>query len=150
MKKIIIRKPHSDEYEVWSGIYENYLDFYHTSLTRVELQKVWSWLFEQGNQKLQCYFAQVDNKIVGLAHFREYIRPINASIGIYLDDLIVLSPFQGHGIGYKLIEAVKTYAKENDISIVSWITATDNIQAMKLYDSVAAKTTWVTYKAIVE
>jgi ribosomal protein S18 acetylase RimI-like enzyme len=149
MKKIIIRKPHHEEYAIWSGIYRIYLKFYQTPLTEEELQKVWLWISEPPHQ-LNCYFAEVDAKVVGLAHFREYIRPLRASSGIYLDDLIVLPEFQGHGIGYELIAAIKVYAKENNASLIRWMTAHDNKQAMKLYDSVATKTTWVTYDAKIE
>ena len=147
MKKILIRKPHHDEYNIWSEIYKSYLDFYHTSLTEEELKKVWSWLFEKDQLRLQCYFAEFDHKVVGLTHFREYLRPIKASSGIYLDDLIVLPQFQGQGICYQLVEAIKTYAQENKLSLVRWITANDNLKAMNLYDSVATKTAWVTYDA---
>lgn len=144
MKKITVRHPHQDEYEVWSKIYQVYLDFYHTSLTDDEMKKVWLWMSEH---KFLCYFAEINKEIVGLAHFREYIQPIKACSEIYLDDLIVLSEFHGHGIGYKLIEAIKYYAKEHDIPLVSWITASDNSKAMNLYNSIAEKTTWVTYEA---
>ena len=149
MKKIIIRKPHTNEYEIWSKIYQVYLDFYQTSLTQDELHNVWSWLFEQ-NRGMYCYFAEIDKKIVGLVHFRRFIRPTKACEGVFLDDLIVLPEFRGHKIGYQLIEAVKLYAKENNLTLVRWITAHDNRQAMKLYDSVANKTLWVTYDARIE
>ena len=33
MEKIIIRKPHHNEYDDWIKIYKEYLDFYQTSLT---------------------------------------------------------------------------------------------------------------------
>jgi len=101
------------------------------------------------NGSMHCYFADVDNTIAGLTHFRPFIRPIKASKAIFLDDLIVLPEFRGQGIGFQLIDAVKDYTKTNDMSLVRWITACDNEQAMKLYDSVANKTTWVTYDALI-
>lgn len=150
MKKIIIRNPHDNEFEIWSKIYKIYLDFYQTSLTEEELRKVWSWIFAENSQKIHCYLAEIDNEIVGLTHFREFYRPLKACKGIFLDDLIVIPKCRGHRVGYQLIEAVKLYAKENNISIVRWITASDNKQAIRLYDSVANKTIWVTYDAKIE
>ena len=44
MEKIIIRNPHDNEYQAWAKIYQAYLDFYQSSLTSDELQKVWSWI----------------------------------------------------------------------------------------------------------
>ena len=149
MEKIIIRNPYDNEYQAWAKIYQAYLDFYQTSLTSEELQKVWSWIFEP-NPELLCYFCEIDKKIVGLAHFRRFIRPIKGCRSIFLDDLFVLPEFRGHKIGYRLIEAVKLYAKGNNLPLVRWVTAHDNKQAMKLYDSVANKTTWVIYDATIE
>ena len=149
MTEVIIRKPQVDEYEIWSAIYRVYLDFYKMSLTDAQLQKVWAWLFEQP-QQINCYFAEIKQKVVGLAQFRSFVRPTEACSGVFLDDLIVLPEFRGHGVGYQLIEAVKSHAKNNNLNIVRWITAQDNIQAMRLYDSVATKTTWVTYDAKIE
>ena len=149
MEKIIIRNPYDNEYQVWAKIYQAYLDFYQTSLTSHELQKVWSWIFEP-NPELLCYFAEIDKKIVGLAHFRRFIRPIKACCSLFLDDLFVLPEFRGHKIGYRLLEAVKLYAKENNLPLVRWVTAHDNKQAMNLYDAVANKTTWVIYDAKIE
>ncbi len=149
MEKIIIRNPNHYEYEEWSKIYQQYLTFYQTSLTNEELKKVWSWMFEP-LPELHCYFAEMDKKIVGLAHFRKFIRPIRACVSVFLDDLFVLPENRGQKIGYQLIEAVKLYSKNNDLPLVRWVTAPDNKQAMKLYDSVANQTAWVIYDAIIE
>ena len=149
MKEIVIRKPYENEYETWASTYQIYLNFYKTSLTQDELMKVWSWLFGD-HQEMTCYFAEYDQQIVGLVHFRRFVRPLKACSGIFLDDLIVLPEFRGHGVGYKLIEAVKRYAKENNLSIVRWITAQDNHAAMHLYNTIASKTIWVTYDAKID
>ena len=150
MTEIIIRKPYVHEYKAWSDIYKMYLDFYETFLTEEELSRVWSWIFKEDSPKIYCLFAEIDNKIVGLTHFREFFRPIKASKGIFLDDLIVIPKHRGHRVGYKLIDAVQLYAKENGISLIRWITAPDNAEAIRLYDALANKTTWVTYDANVE
>jgi len=149
VKKIIIRNPHNNEYETWAKIYKAYLDFYQTSLTSDELKKVWSWIFE-ANQELLCYLGEMDNEIGGLAHFRRFVRPIKACSGVFLDNLFVLPEFRGHKVGYRLIEAVKLYAKENNLPLVRWITTHDNKEAISLYESVATKTTWMTYDIKIE
>jgi len=150
MTKIIILKPGIEEYEPWSKIYQMYLEFYNASLTEEELRSVWSWIFAKNSQKIHCYFAKLDDEVVGLAHFREFLRPLKAVKGIFLDDLIVIPKCRRQKVGFHLIEAVKLYAKENSIPIVRWITASDNSQAIKLYDAVANRTSWVTYDAKIE
>ncbi len=144
MTNIIIRQPHKDEYESWLALYQIYLEHYQTCLTESELQEVWSWLFDK-QPKMHCFVAEIDNQIVGLTHFRKFIRPIKAHNAIFLDDLIVRQEFRGKKIGYNLIQAVQMYAKNNNYPLVRWITTSDNQKAIKLYDSIATKTDWLTY-----
>jgi ribosomal protein S18 acetylase RimI-like enzyme len=144
-QNILIRPPRQNEYESWSSVYKTYLDFYQTSLTPTELERVWSWLFESP-QQLHAYVAEIDKSVVGLAHFRIFRRPIKACSGIYLDDLVVLPEYRGRGIGCQLIETIKIYAKDNGLSIVRWITAADNKAARHLYDAVGHQTNWITYE----
>ena len=89
MKEIVIRKPYENEYETWASTYQIYLNFYKTSLTQDELMKVWSWLFGD-HQEMTCYFAEYDQQIVGLVHFRRFVRPLKACSGIFLDDLTTI------------------------------------------------------------
>ena len=146
MNTLIIRKPGPSEYEIWVKTYQSFLDFYQTGLEPEELQKVWSWISESHVPSLHCYFAEFAGEVIGLAHFREHVRPINASTVIYLDDLIVLPEHQGKGIGNQLIQAIKAYAKANNRPLIRWIIAKENLTAMRLYDSIATKTEWVTYE----
>ena len=140
--KINIRHPQRDDFQTWQITYRAYLTFYKTSLTDEQLQKVWSWIIDK---KLYCLMAELNGRVIGLVHFRDFIRPVKAEQALFMDDLIVLPEFHGQGVGYQLIDAVKEYAKSNQYSIIRWITAADNQQAMKLYDAVAHKTSWVTY-----
>lgn len=149
MQTITIRKPESHEFERWAEIYNEYLAFYQTSLSEKALKKVWSWLFGP-TPLLYCYLAEHLGNIIGLAHFRVFVRPIKGSAGIFLDDLIVSPKFRGNRVGYQLIQAVNNYAKEHHLSVVRWITAHDNFQAMKLYDEVAHKTSWIIYDLSVD
>ena len=141
---IKIRPTQHDDYTKWSTVYESYLTFYKTSLTDNELKRVWSWI-ENKRENMHCYLAQVGDDVIGLVHFRLFLRPIKASQSVYMDDLIVLPQYRGIGAGFKLVQAVKEYAKEQGLPLVRWITAKDNEKAMKLYDQVADKTSWVTY-----
>lgn len=144
MSTIITRQPKADEFDVWQEVYQEYLTFYQTSLTEVELKKVWSWI-TSSKDNMHCYFAERENKIIGLTHFRHFIRPIKAQEAIFLDDLIVLPKYRALGAGDILIKAVANYAKQHQMKLVRWITAEDNALAMKLYDKVANKMGWITY-----
>jgi ribosomal protein S18 acetylase RimI-like enzyme len=54
--------------------------------------------------------------------------------------------FRGKGIGHKLIERCRSFAAENGAARLQWVTAPDNEQAQKLYDSLnTGKSTWFFY-----
>ena len=53
-----------------------------------------------------------ENKIIGLVHFREFLRPIKASSAIFMDDLYVENDYRGKGVARNLIQSVNDYALE--------------------------------------
>lgn len=144
---ILIRTPNEDEYQSWQEVYQSYLDFYQTELDEKQLQQVWQWIKEK-KDGMHCYFAIYENQVVGLTHFRTFIRPIRAQQAIFMDDLIVLPKFHGKGIGYALIDAIKQFAQKNKFPLIRWITAEDNQKAIRLYDRVAKRTSWLTYDLV--
>lgn len=86
-----------------------------------------------------------DGVTVGLAHYRRFARPSTGTVGIYLDDLLTDPAHRGTGIGRALIEAVTEIGVQQGCGILRWITAADNAPAQKLYDTIAARTSWLTY-----
>lgn len=132
------------DYDDWCRLYNMYLDFYATNLSREQLKQVWDWFFNAEKQ-IHCYLAVNEKQIIGLAHFREFLRPIKANTGIFMDDLFVMPEYRGQGAAQKLIGAIKQYAIYNNIDIIRWITAKDNIKAINVYDKLASQTKWATY-----
>lgn len=63
-----------------------------------------------------------------------YTSTIAAKVAV-LNDLFVLPTHRRKGIGKQLIEHCHTYAKENEAVRLQWVTATDNVDAQKLYDA---------------
>jgi RimJ/RimL family protein N-acetyltransferase len=141
---LTIRSAETKDFQSWSELYKQYLDFYHTTLSNTQLATLWEWFFD-AEKKIYCHIAFVKEKPVGLVHFREFLRPIKASIGIFMDDLFVTSTHRGQGIAQQLINSVDDFALEKNIPLVRWITADDNQNAMNVYDKLASKTKWVTY-----
>jgi len=109
---------------------------------------VWSWISDPENE-LEAYFAvDEDDTPIGLAHVREFVRPLDGSKGLYLDDLFVSPDARGAGAGSALLESLRDSARERGLSVVRWITAKDNENARRLYDRFAQKTKWVTYDLV--
>jgi ribosomal protein S18 acetylase RimI-like enzyme len=142
---ITVRPIESGEFFPWHAVYSGYGEFYETPLHDEKAVLVWSWITDDSNE-LECLVAvDDDGEVVGLAHFREFSRPLAGSRGLYLDDLYVLREKRKQGIASALIEGVADVGRARGASVVRWITAKDNETARSLYKNVAEKTHWVTY-----
>jgi len=111
--RAIEKKDHSD----WKVLYKKYLAHYKTELTEPELATLWSWFFDIEKQ-MHGNVAIHENKIIGLVHFREFLRPIKAASAIFMDDLYVENAYRGKGVARKLIKSVNDYALTKHISLV--------------------------------
>ncbi|WP_157079094.1 GNAT family N-acetyltransferase [Herbiconiux solani] len=142
---IEVRPVSTGEFFPWHAVYSGYGEFYEKPLQDEKAVLVWSWIIDDSNE-VECLVAVDDSgEVVGLAHFREFARPLDGSRGLYLDDLFVLPERRREGIARALLDGVSDEGRRRGASIVRWITAEDNETARALYDDVAEKTPWVTY-----
>ncbi|MGZ4688748.1 MAG: GNAT family N-acetyltransferase [Acidimicrobiia bacterium] len=82
---------------------------------------------------------------LGLAHLREWVRPLRGFVSGYLDDLFVEPDARGSGAVEAFFAEINRIALERGWAIVRWTTADDNYRARSVYDQVATRTTWITY-----
>jgi ribosomal protein S18 acetylase RimI-like enzyme len=84
--------------------------------------------------------------VIGFATvYFSFTSTIAAKVAV-LNDLYTLPNCRGKGIGRKLIEHCRSYAAENGAVRLQWVTAPQNEQAQKLYDSLkTGKSTWHFY-----
>ena len=86
---------------------------------------------------------------VAAAEFRalSYVELDNWNIedDCYLQDLFVVEPARGRGIGRSLIEAVYAEADKRGSPSVYWLTEETNKQARALYDKIANTTSFIEY-----
>jgi GNAT superfamily N-acetyltransferase len=145
---VTVRRVEDNEFFTWLDLYAGYGEFYEQPVTDEKALLVWSWLSDPENE-LEAWFAvDEEGTPIGLAHVREFVRPLDGSKGLYLDDLFVAPDARGAGAGTALLNRLKETAKERGLTVVRWITAEDNETARRLYDAVAEKTTWVTYDLV--
>lgn len=145
---LTIRTIQQNDLVDWKALYRKYLTFYKTELTDSQLETLWFWFFDAEKQ-MKSNVAIHENKIIGLVHFREFLRPIKAASAIFMDDLYVETAYRGKGVARSLIQSVNDYALAKQISLVRWATAHDNHEAMQLYDKVATQTQWKIYDMVV-
>ena len=63
---------------------------------------VWGWLQDAAHQT-RGLVAEEEGRLIGLAHFRPFARPLSASTGGFLDDLFVDPTARGSGAADALI-----------------------------------------------
>ena len=129
----------------WEVLYQGYAAFYKTEQSAEMRARVWDWLFDPGHEVEGLVAEGADGRLVGLAHYRAFARPLAAATGGFLDDLFVDPQARGSGAAAALIDGVKAEGEKRGWSVVRWITAEDNYRARGLYDRVAEQTRWVTY-----
>lgn len=156
-------RPEQGHRAAWDHLYQSYAKFYRQQQTPEMRDRVWGWIHDPSHQ-VECLLVVADledvdpsggdgvdrhgagaEMVVGLAHFREFARPLAATHGGYLDDLFVDPSARGTGAAAALLTALKEEARRRDWSVIRWITADDNYRARGLYDKVATRTPWVTY-----
>jgi len=141
----MIRNIEIKDKEQWKRLYRGYADFYQVTISEQILETIWDWLHDT-NHDLNALVYEIDNSIVGLAHYRRMPSPLRGKYIGFLDDLYVEPKFRGKKIGEKIIKKLNEISKERNWGLIRWITRNDNHNAKSLYDKVAKKSTWEVYE----
>ena len=142
---VTIRHVAAGDRAAWDGLYAGYAAFYRVDQTPAMRDRVWGWLMDAGHETEGLVACGPDGTVIGLAHYRAFARPLSASAGGFLDDLFVDPAARGSGAAEALIAALRGIGTARGWTVIRWITAADNTRARRLYDRVAAETSWVTY-----
>ena len=141
----MIREIELTDKEQWENLYEGYAKFYKVEMNKTILKTVWNWIHDK-NHEVEGIVYEINNKIVGLAHYRKMPRPLRGQEIGFLDDLYVDPDYRRKGIGEKFLNYLKELSKSRGWNLIRWLTHDDNIKAKSLYDRVAEKTNWDLYE----
>ena len=141
----MIRKFNKDDFKRWSILYQEYAIFYNVPMNMVILETLWDWINDE-NHIVNGICFELNNKIIGIAHYRTMPRPIKGQYIGFLDDLFVEPEFRGQKIAQKLINHLKSLSKSNNWDGIRWITHSSNENATKLYDKIANNTGFELYE----
>ena len=86
--------------ERWAELYRGYCAFYEVPAS--DLDHLWRRLVGEG--ELECFVAELDGLVVGLAHVRAFARPLEGDTAGFLDDLFVDPTQRGGGVGSRILE----------------------------------------------
>jgi len=141
----MIRKLNKDDFKRWSNLYQEYAIFYNVPMNMGILETLWDWINDE-NHIVNGICFELNNKIIGIAHYRTMPRPIKGQYIGFLDDLFVDPDFRGQKIAQKLISHLKSLSKANNWDGIRWITHSSNENAKKLYDKIANNTGFELYE----
>ena len=136
----------ADEAE-WRTLFRAYREFYKLAENEEVVSRAWGW-FMDPTHECKALVAEIDGVVLGFAHHRRISSPYTGTSGIFLDDLFTLPAARGRGVGRKLINRLTDMATAEGRAFVQWMTADDNHQAQTLYNTLAQRTSWVTYEAL--
>jgi GNAT superfamily N-acetyltransferase len=154
MTEIRIRPIAAGDRLAWQALFTAYGVFYETDFSPAVLDGVWAWLMDASHE-VSALVAEIDEdgsdqagrpSLVGFAHLRRLPDTFTAGPAWSLDDLFVVPAHRGTGIARGLIAACGSTAHAAGGGTLRWITASDNSTAQRLYDTVATRTSWVTYE----
>ena len=138
-----------DEFASWSRLFRGYCDFYEWPTSDEHQEKIWGWIHDERCVEALVAVRFLDDTEVGdlegLAHLREWVRPLRASRCGYLDDLFVAPAARGTGAVEALFAEMRRRGAARQWSVIRWTTAATNARAQRTYDRVAERTSWVTY-----
>ena len=141
----MIRKLDKKDKENWAKLYNSYAEFYKVPMNTEILDTLWVWIQDETHDVNAICF-ELEDKIVGIAHYRTMPRPIKGQYIGFLDDLFVEPEFRGQKIAQKLINHLKLLSKANNWDGIRWITHSSNENAKKLYDKIANNTGFELYE----
>ena len=141
----MIRKLEQKDKENWAKLYNGYAAFCKVPMNKVILDTLWSWIHDE-NHIVNGICFELEDKIVGIAHYRSMPRPIKGQYIGFLDDLFIGPNFRGQKIAQKLINHLKSLSKANNWQGIRWITHSSNENAKKLYDKIANNTGFELYE----
>lgn len=146
---LIIRPVAPQDFAQWKSLWDGYNSFYgrvgETALSSEITRVTWSRFFDEA-EPVHALVAEVDGRLLGLAHYLFHRSTIMIEPTCYLQDLFTSEEARGRRIGRALIESVYERAKSAGASRVYWQTHETNAAARKLYDQVAERSGFIVYR----
>jgi GNAT superfamily N-acetyltransferase len=139
------------DYDQWLPLWEGYNAFYGragaTALPAEVTAMTWQRFFD-AYEPVHALVADIEGRLVGLAHYLFHRSTTAIAPSCYLQDLFTAEAVRGRGVGRALIEAVYARGEDAGAGRVYWQTHETNQTAMRLYDQVAEKSGFVVYRKL--
>ena len=145
----MVRSVMPGEFDAWVELWDGYNAFYGrhgpTALPSQITRTTWQRFFD-AYEPVHCLIAERDGQLLGLAHYIFHRSTIQIAPTCYLQDLFTSAAARGRGVGRALIEAVYDRARSANCGRVYWQTHETNLQAMRLYETLAERSGFIVYR----
>jgi GNAT superfamily N-acetyltransferase len=144
----LVRLIRRDDYPQWRPLWDGYNAFYGrsgpTALDERVTVQTWERFFDAA-EPVNAFVAELDGRIVGIAHFLFHRSTSRLADVCYLQDLFTEEACRGQGVGRALIQRVLDTAKDAGSSRVYWTTQATNVAGRALYDKMADHRGFIVY-----
>jgi GNAT superfamily N-acetyltransferase len=144
----LVRLIRRDDYPQWRPLWDGYNAFYGrsgpTALDERVTVQTWERFFDAA-EPVNALVAELDGRIVGIAHFVFHRSTSRLADVCYLQDLFTEEACRGQGVGRALIQLVLDTAKAAGSSRVYWTTQATNVAGRALYDKMADHRGFIVY-----
>ncbi|CAG7987639.1 unnamed protein product [Penicillium salamii] len=140
--EFVITKLDRNDFEEWAALFKGYINFYETSIPEDQYQKTFERILDPKSDLDALVMRQQEtesgkSKMIALAHFFPEQTPWSEKKILLLNDLFVDPALRGKGQGRRMIQAAADIAKEMGCLRLQWLTKHDNLNARRLYDTMA-------------
>lgn len=142
---LIIREPTIDDYEQWKTVFAGYQKFYRSQIPEDTIEYTWTRFFDP-DAFMGAVVAELNGKVVGLAHYLYHDSTWNTKKSLYLEDLFVDKSARGKNVGRALIEKVAEIGNKAGAFRIYLHTQEYNSSGRSLYDSVLPLTSFIVYR----
>jgi GNAT superfamily N-acetyltransferase len=144
---LVIRPVGPDERAAWEPLWNGYLTFYESSVTKDVSDVLWKRLHDP-TEPMHLLGAYRDGRLIGIAQYIFHRSCWTIGDYCYLQDLFVAPDVRGSGAGRALIAAVEREARKAGASRLHWLTKEDNHSARALYDQMADRSGFIQYRKL--
>lgn len=140
-----IRPINQAERTDWEVLFDQYAEFYQTTVPAGGHDTVWQWIFDNNNDFWCDVIVDSRDKPFGFTQYQLMHRSLGGSMVCYLSDLYVVPGQRGNGAGRALIDHVFQFARTRHIPNVRWLTQEYNYAGRRLYDTYSPRSDFILY-----
>lgn len=144
---LVIRPVGPGERADWEPLWQGYLTFYESSVSKEATEVLWRRLHDPA-EPMHVLGAYRDGRLIGIAQYLFHRSCWTIGDYCYLQDLFVAQDVRGSGAGRALIAAVELEARKAGASRIHWLTKEENHSARALYDQMADRSGFIQYRKL--